>query len=113
MIKQTSHVYGNKMEIKHKFHAGEVALVAPGDKVVLVAPQHVIDLLHDMKFVRDDIHAGSIITVSEVRKRGYGLDDAIWSEEFMADAFLPVKWFEKCEEDETIDVEDISELFNV
>lgn len=88
-------------------------VVAPGDKVVLVAPQHVIDLLHDMKFIRDDIHAGSIMTVSEVRKREYGLDDTIWSEEFIADAFLPVKWFEKCEEDETIDVEDISELFNI
>lgn len=113
MIKQTSHVYGNKMETKHKFHAGEVALVAPGDKVVLVAPQHVIDLLHDMKFIRDDIHAGSVITVSEVRKREYGLDDTIWSDEFISDAFLPVKWFAPYEEDEAIDVEDISELFSI
>lgn len=113
MIKQTSHVYGNKMETKHKFHAGEVAFVAPGDKVVLVAPQHVIDLLHDMKFVRDDIHAGSIMTVSEVREETPIRSGGIWSEEFTAGVFLPVKWFEKCEEDETIDVEDISELFNI
>ena len=91
------------METKHKFYAG--------DKVVLVAPQQVIDLLHDMKFVGNDIHAGSIMTISEVRKRGYGLDDAIWSEEFMADAFLPVKWFAPYEEDEAIDVGNISELF--
>ena len=81
--------------------------------MVLVAPQQVIDLLHDMKFVGSNIHAGSVMTVSEVREKEYGSDDTIWSEAFMVDAFLPVKWFEKYEEDESIDVEDISELFSV
>ena len=113
MIKQTSHVYGNKMETKHKFHAGEVAFVAPGDKVVLVAPQHVIDLLHDMKFVKDDIHAGSIMTVSEVRKETATQSGGIWSEDFKCDVFLPYKWFMPYEEDEAIDAGSISELYGI
>lgn len=113
MIKQTSHVYGDKMETKHKFHAGEVALVSPGDKVVLVAPQYTIDLLNDLNFVEHEVHMGSIITVSEVRKETPVQSGGIWSEDFKCGVFLSYKWFMPYEEDEAIDVEDISELFSV
>lgn len=56
---------------------------------------------------------GSIITVSEVRKETPVQSGGIWSEDFKCGVFLPYKWFMPYEEDEAIDVEDISELFSV